>query len=71
MNANLKAASDRFIDKSLLKFIVVNDNANNVYLMTTLIYVTLLVVAIIIITSVFWAYCLTPKTEIIKKLNEL
>ena len=30
MNAYLKAASDFFIDKSLLKCLVVNDNANNV-----------------------------------------
>ena len=48
MNANFKAASDYFIDKSLLKCLVVNDDVNNVYLMTSLIYVTLLVVAIIL-----------------------
>ena len=41
MNANLKAASDCFIDKSLLKYLVVNDNVNNIYLMTSLIYVAL------------------------------
>ena len=41
VNANLKAASDGFVDKSLLKCLVVNDNVNNVYLMTSLIYVTL------------------------------
>ena len=41
MNANLKAVSDCFIDKSLLKCLVFNDNVNNVYLMTSLIYVTL------------------------------
>ena len=69
MNANLKAATDCFIDKSLLKCLVVNDNINNV-LMTSLIYVTLLVVAIIFITSVFRSYCLAGATEIIEKLNE-
>ena len=30
MNANLKAVFDYFIDKSLLKCLVVNDNVNNV-----------------------------------------
>ena len=69
MNANLKAASDCFIDKSLLKCLVVNDNVNNVYLMTSLIYVTLYVVAIFI-TSVFQSHCLTSPTEILEKLNE-
>ena len=69
MNANLKAASDCFIDKSLLKCIVVNDNVNNVYLVTSLIYVTLLVVAIFI-TSVFWSHCLTGETESIVELKE-
>ena len=39
--AYLKAASDCSMDKSLLKFLVVNDNVNNAYLMTSLIYVTL------------------------------
>ena len=34
MNANLKAVFDWFIDKSLLKCLVVNDDVNNVYLMT-------------------------------------
>ena len=71
MNANLKAASDCCIavDKSLLKCLVVNDNVNNVYLMTSLIYVTLLVVAIFI-TSVFRPRCLNGATEILEKLNE-
>ena len=46
MNANNKAAPDCFIDKSLLKCLVVNDNVNYVYLMTSLVYVTLLVVTI-------------------------
>ena len=35
MDANLKAFFDGFIDLSLLKFHVVNDNVNNVYLMTS------------------------------------
>ena len=52
VNANLKAVSNCFIDKSLLKCLVVNDNVNNVYLMASLIYVTLLVVTVFI-TSVF------------------
>ena len=71
MNAYLKVASDCFIvvDKSLLECLVVNDNVNNVYLMTSLIYVTLLVVAIFI-TSVFWSHCLIGATEILEKLNE-
>ena len=55
MNANLKAASDCFIDKSLLKCLVVNDNVNIVCLMTSLIYVTLLVV-VIFIMSVFLSH---------------
>ena len=33
MNANLKAIFDCFIDKSLLKCLVVNDNVNNAYRM--------------------------------------
>ena len=41
MNVYLKAASDCFIYKSLLKCLVVNDNVNNANLMTSLIYVTL------------------------------
>ena len=39
MNAYLKAASDCFIDKSLLKCLVVNGNVNNVYLMTKIEFV--------------------------------
>ena len=35
MNANLKSAFDCFIEKSLLKSLVVDDNINNVYLMTS------------------------------------
>ena len=35
MNANLKAVFDCFIDKSLLKCLVVNDNVNNVKLFMT------------------------------------
>ena len=71
MNANSKAASDLFIEKNLLKCLIVNDNVNNVKLMTSLIFVTLLVVAIIFITSVFRSQCLTGPTEIIEKLNEM
>ena len=41
MNAYLKAAFDCFMDKSLLKCFVINDDVNNAYLMTSLIYVTL------------------------------
>ena len=69
MNANvIEAASECFIDKSLLKWLVLNDN---VYLMMmSLIYVMLLVVDIIFITSVFRSHCLTGTTEIIEKLNE-
>ena len=70
MNANLKAASDCFIDKSLLKCLLVNDNVNNVNLMTSLIYVTLLVVAIIFIMPVLPSHCLSGATEIIEKLDE-
>ena len=44
MNANLKAVFDCFIDKSLLKCLVVNDNVNNVKLSYDVIfYVTLFV----------------------------
>ena len=35
MNANLKAVFDCFVEKNLLKCLVVNDNVNNVYLMTS------------------------------------
>ena len=35
LNAYLKAASDCFIDKSLLKCLVVNAKVNNAYLMTS------------------------------------
>ena len=35
MNANLKAVFDCFIDKSPLKCLVVNDNVNNAYRMTS------------------------------------
>ena len=35
MDAYLKAVFDCFIDKKLLKYLVVNDNVNNVYLMTS------------------------------------
>ena len=52
MNAYLKAAFDCFMDKSLLKCLVGNDNVNNAYLMTSLVYVTLKVDAIFIM-SVF------------------
>ena len=54
-----------------MKCLVVKDNVNNVYIMTSLIYVTLLVVAIIFIALVFWPHCLTGATEIIEKLNDL
>ena len=70
MNANLKAASDCFIDKNLVKCLVVNDNVNNVYIMTSLIYVTLLVIAIFITSVFFCSHCLTSVTEIMEKLNE-
>ena len=69
MNANLKAVSDCFTDKNLLKCLVVKDNVKNVNLMTSLIYVTLLIVAIFI-RSVFWSHCLTGTTETIEKLNK-
>ena len=46
MNANLKAVFTCFIDKSLLKCHVLNDNVANVYLITSLIYVTLFDIAI-------------------------
>ena len=52
MNAYLKAVSDCFMDKSLLKCLVVNDNVNNAYLMTSLVYV-ILKVDTFFITSVF------------------
>ena len=72
MDAYLKAASECFIDKSLLKCLVVNDNVNNAYLMTSLIYVTLLHVvdAIILITSVFRSHYLTGAiwADVIKRL---
>ena len=70
MDANLKAASECFIDKSLLKCLVVNDNVNNPYLMTSLIYVTLLDDAIIFITSVFRSHYLTDViwADVIKRL---
>ena len=49
MNANLKAVFDFFIDKSLLKCLVLNDNVNNVELSYDVIfYVTLFVAAIFI-----------------------
>ena len=49
MNANLKAVFDCFIDKSLLKCLVDNDNVNNVKLSYDVIfYVTLFVAAIFI-----------------------
>ena len=35
MNANLKVVFNCFIDKSLLKCLVVNGNVHNVYLMTS------------------------------------
>ena len=35
MNANLKAIFNGFVEKSLLKCLVVNDNVINVYLMTS------------------------------------
>ena len=47
MNANLKAVFGCFIDKSLLKCLLVNDNVNNVKLSYDVIfYVTLFVAAI-------------------------
>ena len=54
-----------------MKCLVVKDNVNNVYIMTSLIYVTLLVVAIIFSALVFRSHCLTGATEIIEKLNNL
>ena len=68
MSAYLKIVSDCFIDKGLLKCLLLNDNVSNVYLMTLLIYVMLLVVAIFI-ESVFWSHCLISATEIIEKLE--
>ena len=63
MNPYLKAASDCFIDNSLLKCLVVNDNVNNAYLSTSLIYVMLKVDSIFF-TSVFQPHCLTGATAI-------
>ena len=67
MNANLKAVFDCFIDESLLKCLVFNDNVNNVYLLTSF-YVTLFVAAIFI-SPVFWShwgYWLKKAKEIIE-----
>ena len=53
MNANLKAVFDCFIDKSLLKCLVVNDNVNNVKLSYDVIFYVTLFVAAIFISPVF------------------
>ena len=59
MNANLKAVLDCFIDKSVLKYLVVNDIVNNVKLSYDVIfYVTLFDAAIFILTvfRTHWRY---------------
>ena len=53
MNANLKAVFDCFIDKSLLKCPVVNENVNNVKLSYDIIFYVMLFVAAIFISPVF------------------
>ena len=63
MNAYLKAVFDCFIDKSLLKCLVVNDNVNNVKLdlsYDVIFYVTLFVAAIFIspVFQTHWRYWL-------------
>ena len=63
MNANLKAVFeiDYFIDKSLLKCLVVIDNVNNVKLSYDVIFYVTLFVAAISISPVFrthWRYWL-------------
>ena len=61
MNANLKAVFDCFIDKSLLKCLVVNDNVNDVKLSYNVIFYVTLFVAAIFIAPVFqthWRYWL-------------
>ena len=56
MNANLKAVFDCFIDKSLLKYLVVNDNVNNVMLSGDVIFYVTLYVAAIFISPVYWTH---------------
>ena len=61
MTANLKAVFDCFIDKSLLKYLVVSDNVNNVKLSYDVIFYVTLFVAAIFISPVFrthWRYWL-------------
>ena len=53
MNANLKAVFGCFIDKSLLKCLVVNDNVNNVKLSYDVIFYVILFIAAIFISPVF------------------
>ena len=67
MNTNRKAATHCFIDKSLLKCLVDNDKVNNVYLMTSLIYVTLLVVAIS--SRYFFGLTISLAQQRLKKKN--
>ena len=53
MNANLKAVFDCFIDKNLLKCLVVNDNVNNVKLSYDVTFNVTLFVAAFFISPVF------------------
>ena len=53
MNDKLKAVFGSFIDKSLLKCLVVNDNVNNVKLSYDVIFYVTLFVAAIFISPVF------------------
>ena len=61
MNANPKAVFDCFIDKSVLKCLVVNDNVNNVKLSYDVIFYVTLFVAAMFNLPVFqthWRYWL-------------
>ena len=74
MNAKLKAVSGSFIDKSLLKCLVVNDNVNDVKLSYDVIFYVTLFVAAIFISPVFrthWRYWLKREivyADVIKRL---
>ena len=67
MNANLKAVFYCFIDKSLLKCLVVNDNVNNVKLSDDVIFYVTLFVAAVFISPVFrthWRYWLKRQNSL-------
>ena len=67
MNAKLKAVFGSFIDKSLLKCLVVNDNVNNVKLSYDVIFYVTLFVAAIFISPVFrtqWRYWLKKQKSL-------